>query len=136
MATETGIPAMQYLCDHVHLRSRDAVAAAAFYAETFGAREIKRVGYDPVQRVVIDLGGLTVYIEQATPDANPAVRMPSLGVEHIGLVTDDIEAAVADLTGRGVPLLMGITARGPGLRIAFFEGPDGAAIEILERKDA
>ncbi len=42
---------------------------------------------------------------------------------------------MTDLTGRGVPVRMGITQRGPGLRIAFFEGPDGALIEILERKD-
>jgi hypothetical protein len=30
----------------------------------------------------------------------------------------------------------GITERGQGLRIAFVEGPDGALIEILERKAA
>ncbi len=127
---------MQYRCDHVHLRSRDAIAAAAFYADTFGAREVKRVGTNPVERVVIDLGGLTVFIEQAPAEIRPAMETPCLGIEHIGLATDDIEAAVADLTGRGVPLKMGITPRGPGLRIAFFEGPDGALIEILERKGA
>ena len=127
---------MNYRCDHIHLRSRDAIAAAAFYAETFGAREVKRVGTDPVERVVIDLGGLAVFIEQAGDEANPAVTAPCLGIEHIGLVTADIEAALADLTARGVPLRMGITQRGPGLRIAFFEGPDGVLIEILERKDA
>jgi catechol 2,3-dioxygenase-like lactoylglutathione lyase family enzyme len=125
---------MNYRCDHVHLRSRDAITAAAFYRDTFGAREVKRVGADPVERVVIDLGGLTLFIEQVGDDVNPAVRTPCLGIEHIGLATDDIEAALDDLTARGVPLRMGITQRGPGLRIAFFEGPDGALIEILERK--
>ena len=37
---------------------------------------------------------------------------------------------------RGVTVRTGITARGPDLRIAFVEGPDGALIEILERKPA
>jgi catechol-2,3-dioxygenase len=54
--------AMIYRCDHVHLRSRDAVAAAAFYTAMFGARETGRVGGEPVQRVILDLGGLTVFI--------------------------------------------------------------------------
>ncbi|MCJ2049603.1 VOC family protein [Methylobacterium sp. J-070] len=124
---------MQYACDHVHLRSRDAVRAARFYIETFGAREVKRVGDDPVERVVLDLGGLALFIEQAPAEINAAAATPCLGIEHIGLRTADIEAAMADLTARGVPVRTGITARGPGLRIAFVEGPDGALIEILER---
>ena len=127
---------MQYTSDHLHLRSRDAVKAAGFYVETFGAREVKRVGDDPVQRVVLDLGGLTVFIEQAPAEIAPATPTPCLGIEHFGLRVADIEAAMADLTARGVPVKTGITARGPGLRIAFVEGPDGALIEILERSAA
>lgn len=127
---------MQYACDHVHLRSRDAVKAAAFYVETFGATEVKRVGVDPVQRMVLDLGGLTVFIEQAPVETAPAAQTPCLGIEHIGLRVADIDAAMADLAARGVPVRMGITERGPGLRIAFVEGPDGALIEILERRAA
>jgi catechol 2,3-dioxygenase-like lactoylglutathione lyase family enzyme len=127
---------MHYACDHVHLRSRDAVRAAGFYVETFGAEEVKRIGGDTVQRVVLDLGGLTVFIEQAPAETAPAGPTPCLGIEHIGLCVDDIEAAMADLAARGVPVRTGITERGPGLRIAFVEGPDGALIEILERKAA
>ncbi len=127
---------MQYACDHVHLRSRDAVRAGTFYVETFGAREVKRVGENPVQRVVLDLGGLTVFIEQAPAETAPASPTPCLGLEHLGLRVADIEAAMADLTARGVPVVTGITERAPGLRIAFVKGPDGALIEILERKSA
>lgn len=127
---------MQYTSDHLHLRSRDAVKAAGFYVETFGAREVKRVGDDPVQRLVLDLGGLTMFIEQAPDEIAPATPTPCLGIEHFGLRVADIEAAMADLTARGVPVKTGITARGPGLRIAFVEGPDGALIEILERSAA
>lgn len=127
---------MNYRFDHVHLRSRDAEAAAAFYVTMFGARETNRVGIDPLQRVVLDIGGLTLFIEQAPSETNPAGPTPCLGLEHFGFAVDDIEAALADLTGRGVELRMGITARSPGLRIAFVGGPDGALIEILERKRA
>lgn len=126
---------MNYACDHVHLRSRDALAAATFYVAMFSARETKRVGDDPVQRVVLDLGGLNVFIEQAPDEAHPAAATPCLGLEHLGLRVDDIEAAMADLTARGVRVRTAITARGPGLRVAFVEGPDGALIELLERRE-
>jgi catechol 2,3-dioxygenase-like lactoylglutathione lyase family enzyme len=125
---------MTFVCDHVHLRSRDAVAAAKFYVTMFGARETDRIGADPVQRVILDLGGLTVFIEQAPADAYPAAQTPCVGIEHIGLRVEDIETALDDLTSRGVRIRTGITARGPGLRIAFVEGPDGALIELLERR--
>ncbi|MCJ2026853.1 VOC family protein [Methylobacterium sp. J-067] len=125
---------MTYRCDHVHLRSRDAVAAAAFYTAMFGARETGRVGGEPVQRVILDLGGLTVFIEQATDDVHPAATTPCLGVEHIGLAVEDIEAAMADLKGRGVVFRTDIIQRGPALRIVFLDAPDGAIIELLERR--
>ncbi|GJE38453.1 VOC family protein [Methylobacterium persicinum] len=127
---------MTYLCDHLHLRSRDAVAAAAFYSTMFGARETGRVGENPVQRVILDLGGLTVFIEQAPADTHPAAATPCLGIEHVGLAVPNIEEALADLTARGVTVKTGITERGPGLRIAFVEGPDGALIELLERRSS
>ena len=124
---------MIYRYDHVHLRSRDPVAAAAFYVEMFGARETDRIGGDTVQRVILDLGGLTVFIEQAPEDAHPPLTTPCLGLEHIGLAVEDIEASVAELKGRGVSFRTDIIARGPTLRIAFLDGPDGAVIELLQR---
>ena len=56
------------------------------------------------------------------------------GIEHIGLRVEDIEATVADLAARGIPLVSGITDIRPGLRIAFFEGPDGVRIDVTERQ--
>ena len=126
---------MQYACDHVHLRSRDAVKAGAFYVETFGATEVERVGADPVQRMVLDLGGLTVFIEQAPADLAPPATAPHLGIEHIGLGVADIDATMADLRTRGVTVLVETKVMRPGLRVAFIDGPDGVRIEILERRD-
>ncbi len=125
---------MTYRCDHVHLRSRDPVSAATFYTSMFGARETGRVGNDPVQRIILDLGGLTIFIEQATADVHPPLTSPCLGIEHIGLAVEDIEAAMAELKGRGVAFRTEIIERGPGLRIAFLDAPDGAVIELLERR--
>ena len=125
---------MDFHIDHVHLRSPDAIAAAAFYVDILAAREIRREG-TPTSRVVLDLGGLTVFIEQAPADLAPPARAPHLGIEHIGLGVADIDATLADLRARGVTVLVETKVMRPGLRIAFIDGPDGVRIELLERRD-
>ncbi|KMO33301.1 glyoxalase [Methylobacterium variabile] len=124
---------MRYAYDHLHLRSRDALAAARFYVEVLGAQETGREGGETPSRIILDLGGVRVFIEQAPEGTGPAAVPPNLGIEHIGLRVEDIEATVADLAARGIPLVSGITDIRPGLRIAFFEGPDGVRIEVLQR---
>ncbi len=56
-------------------------------------------------------GGLAVFIEQATEEANLPLTTPCLGLEHIGLAVEDIEAAVAELKGKGVSFRTEIIAR-------------------------
>lgn len=123
---------MNVRIDHIHLRSRDAIAAARFYVDMFGARETGRVGDPQVSRVILDLAGLTIFIEHA-PDLPPGAKPQHLGLEHLGLTVENIETAVADLAARGIPLVSGITDLGPHLRIAFFDGPDNVRIELLQR---
>ena len=127
---------MAYRCDHIHLRSRDAVAAAAFYIETLGARELGRDGTPVISRVTIDLGGLRLFIEQAPETTSPAARPPHLGIEHIGLAVEDIDATMAELKARGARIVSGVTDVRPGLRVIFIDGPDGVRIELLQRSDA
>lgn len=127
---------MTFRCDHLHLRSRDAVAAAGFYVTMLRAREIRREGAPVVSRVVLDLGGLTVFIEQAPAEIGPPAQAPHLGIEHIGLGVADLDTALAALRARGVRVLVEAKTMRPGLRVAFLEGPDAVRIELLERRDA
>lgn len=128
-------PKTRYRCDHLHLRSRDAVNAASFYVSVLGARETGRDGAPSVSRVTLDLGGLTLFIEQAADGLADAAKPPHLGIEHIGLAVDDIEATYASLRHRDVVVVSGITDVRPGLRVIFIEGPDGVSIELLQRSD-
>lgn len=122
---------MQVQIDHIHLRSSDCLAAARFYIEMFAATETGRIGA-PVSRVMLDLAGLTLFIEQA-PQLPAGATPPHRGLEHIGLRVADIEAAVAALARAGFPLVSGVTELNPALRIAFLDGPDGVRIELLQR---
>ncbi len=123
-----------YRCDHLHLRSPDPAAAAAFYVEALGARETARVPVGDRLRVVLDLGGLTLFIEQVPADTARAPAAPFVGIEHIGLAVDDLDAALDAHRARGTRITAEAQQVRPGVRIAFLEGPDGVVLELLERR--
>jgi len=124
-----------YGIDHVHLRSADPIAAARFYVEAFGATETGRTEIRGALRIVLELGGLTLFIEAVPPTTPHPPAPPYLGLEHLGLRVDDLDAAAAALRGRSVRFLTEPREARPGTRFAFIEGPDGVRIELIERRD-
>lgn len=124
---------IEYKCDHVHLRSLDPEAAARFYIGMFGAKLVSRVEAGSVLRLTVDLGGLPLFIDRVPPGTHGPLPPPSLGVEHIGLIVTDLDAAARQLTERGAEFTLPPNSPRPGIRIAFVRAPDGAQIEILER---
>ena len=123
-----------YSFDHLHLRSPDPEAAAAFYVSAFDAEIKARMTPGGKLRVVLDLHGVPVFIEQVPPGTHAPPAPPFLGIEHIGLTVQDMDAAVADLAAKGVALLDGPREARPGVRIAFFAAPDGVQVELIERR--
>ncbi len=55
----------EFRYDHVHLRSPDPDATAAYYELMFGAKVIKTVMSNGVERTDMNLGGVMVFIAQA-----------------------------------------------------------------------
>ncbi len=123
--------------DHVHLRSPDPEATAQFYERMFGA-EVLRTVQQGKPRVDLDLGGLKVFIAQAATDdkIGAAPTSPYLGLDHIGLTVTGIDAAVAELKAKGAEFTMEPTTIRPNVRIAFLRGPQGVAIELVDRSAA
>lgn len=119
--------------DHIHLRSPDPEAAAAFYVEAFGASVVGRAAPGGPGRVVLALGGVTLFIEQPRAAAAGTPTVPSLGLEHIALAVVGFDAAIAELRAKGVPFAVEPHAPRPGIRIAFVQAPDGVQVEVLER---
>lgn len=126
--------AVTYTSDHVHLRSLDAEKAAAFYVAAMGAKEVTRMDVRGALRVILDLGGLRVFVEQVPEGTSRPPEPPFVGIEHIGLGVNDIDAAVADLKARGVNIVVEPREARPGVRICFLEGPDKVRIELIERR--
>jgi catechol 2,3-dioxygenase-like lactoylglutathione lyase family enzyme len=123
-----------YRFDHIHLRSPDPEAAAKVWTAAFGAEVKSRVMAGPWLRLVLDLAGVPLFLEQVPPETHAPPAPPFLGIEHIGLTVSDLDAAIADLMGKGVPVVSGPSSPRPGVRIAFFAMPDGVRVELIERK--
>lgn len=118
--------------DHIHLRSPDPEATAAFYERIFGAT----LKHAP-QRIDIDLGGQLIFVSPVNEDGTgQAPTAPYRGLEHIGLAVTGIDAVVAEMKAKGVTFTMEPTTIRPGVRIAFLRGPENVSIELLERSAA
>ena len=123
-----------YTWDHIHLRSPNPEATAAFYERMFGA-EVIRTMQEGKPRIDLKVGGADVFIAPVAPGdgVNAAPATPYQGLDHFGLKVTGIDAIVADLKKKGAHFTMEPTSIRPGVRIAFLRGPEGVSIELLER---
>lgn len=119
--------------DHLHLRSPDPRTAAQFYVDVFGARAAGEVMNGAALRMIVELAGLKLFIEEVPGDTPAPPTPPFVGYEHIGLTVTDIAAAMAEVKARGIPVVMDLKVLSPTLTIAFIEGPDKVRIELLQR---
>jgi lactoylglutathione lyase len=121
---------------HAMLPVRDLEAMLGFYCGLLGMREIRRIDF-PAERYSLVFIGY-----EAAPEA-PQVEFrhdweagsaaPATARDgHLGIGVRDIEAAVATLAARGVPIRRPPGAMRPGGRvIALVEDPEGNEVELL-----
>ena len=121
--------------DHIHLRSPNPEATAAFYERMFGAELIRSTMPDGKARIDMKIGGGDIFIAEVyTGDKVGAPpKTPYQGLDHFGLKVTGIDTIVADLKNKGAEFTMEPTDIRPGVRIAFLRGPEGVSIELLER---
>lgn len=126
---------MDFDFDHVHLVSGDVDAMVDYFERVFGA---SRLSYKPDFRggpfAFVGLGSMRVGIRGLrpgeTPDAVAPVRVQ--GLDHFGVVVDDLEKVAEQLRDRGAEFSVEPMAiEGSGRMIAFVRGPENIEIEIL-----
>jgi catechol 2,3-dioxygenase-like lactoylglutathione lyase family enzyme len=118
---------MTFRMNHVHLKTRDPDETARFYVDVLGAKIVSR---NPSGGYRIDLHGLSLNVSNFLAEQK---REQKLGMEHIAIDTDELDALVEKLNARGVRILEETTVSG-GRRVCFFEGPDGVQLEFIEMK--
>jgi lactoylglutathione lyase len=128
--------APNYTWDHIHLRSPDPEATAAWFERILGAQVI-RSSVEGKPRIDLKLGGANVFIMPVAPGdpVNPPPVTPYQGLDHFGLSVSGVDAVAAELKAKGAEFTMEPRTIRPGLRICFLRRPQGVSIELLERDE-
>jgi catechol 2,3-dioxygenase-like lactoylglutathione lyase family enzyme len=113
--------------DDVFFNVDDMAKSVAFYRDTLGIP----VKYESDDWVELDAGNVTIALRRF--GSGPEGR-PELGVGEgatIVFEVDDIEAAKAELDGKGVKLLGGVFNYG-AVKLAAFEDVNGNVLQIYQ----
>jgi lactoylglutathione lyase len=123
-----------YRWDHIHLRSPDPEATAAWFERILGAQVIRTMNQGR-PRIDLKLGGADIFIMPVAPSdkVNPPPVTPYQGLDHFGLHVNGIDAVAAALKQKGAEFTMEPRTIRPGVRVCFLRGPQGISIELLER---
>ncbi len=124
-----------YRYDHIHFRSEDPLAARAFWEETFGATVVRENLLGGAPSFTFDLNGMRFQVSGRAEGENPVKSgsEPRYGLDHFGLLVDDMDNATAELRAKGVEFICDPWEIRPGVKIAFVKGPDDVSIELAER---
>lgn len=128
---------MAYAINHVHIRSADPRASAAWYERHFGAKTLSEREVMPgTITISMDAGGpvrLNISSKpQGSSDERAVAELNRLGLEHFGFDVDDIDADIARLQAAGIRVVLPITEVAGGTRLAYIEGPDDVLIELVQ----
>ena len=124
---------MPYRFHHVHIICRDLEKMIAFFTETLQADLVRRQKFGTADGASLNLDGVTVNLRVAREDEqiDGDASRTSHGFDHIGVEVDDIDAVYGELAAKGYRF----TAPPrdiPGLRIAFFKGPEDITFELVQ----
>ena len=120
-----------YRHDHTHLTSQDSEKTVAFYTQVMGAEVINVREIGGLKLVDIDLGGIPVRISSNT-GADDAWQGLRYGLHHLGLIVNDMDEFTARLKSKGVEFVVEPVQSRPGVKMAFFKGPDNVLFEVVE----
>jgi len=131
--------------DHVGIAVRDLEQSAQFYESTFGLTVVSREtneaqGVREAMLVVADGPNGGSYVQLLAPLAEDTpvgkfLARNGEGVHHIGYGVDDVAAALADLSGKGVRLVDERPRHGSmGASIAFLhpKSVGGVLTELVQ----
>ncbi len=136
---------------HIGLCVADAERATGFYRDALGFREVSRLSASGAPSSTLlrleDVALEAIYLErdgvriELLHYAKPGHRgtdeprpMNQLGLTHLSLRVDDLEATVASLRARGARVLDDTRIELPKskTRAIFVTDPDGTLIELVE----
>jgi catechol 2,3-dioxygenase-like lactoylglutathione lyase family enzyme len=126
---------MAHQFDHIHIKSHDPRKTARWWADHFGAELLPEFTAGSALFAPVMIGGVKINISSPGPADAPHMGEGDAGVryglEHLGLLTDDLDADLARLREQGLHVYDQRDT--PGSRIAFVETPEGVRVELMQR---
>lgn len=109
----------------------DVEGAVGFYTKTLGLEVIERFPSEVGEDFVFMQAG-SVMVELMPQKAMDAAE----GVHHLSFRVESVDEACEELRSKGVRILAEPSDVGVGgIRLAFFEGPDGLRLQLFQRKE-
>lgn len=123
----------RFAFDHLHLRTRAPEELAAWFITYFEGVQKAVVDAKGKQRIILDVAGHDLFIEEVAEGTAAAPPAPYRGLEHLALQVKDLHGIVAELKAKGANVVMGPASPRPGVLMCFIEGPEGVQVELLQR---
>jgi methylmalonyl-CoA epimerase len=132
---------MKAVLDHIGIAVRDLPAALAFYRDALGlvVEASEEVATQRVRAHFVPVGEAQLELLEGTAGDSPIARYIEKrgpGLHHITLRVDDIEAALAQVKGRGVRLIDEQPRPGAEGALVAFIHPSSAHGVLVELKQA
>ena len=127
---------MQYSLEHIHLKAVDPEFTANWYVKAFQfeifSDRTTGAGARSIECKTVD--GILVRISGPRPgdDMEPGDSGIHYGLEHFGLIVQDLESELIRLENLGAPTLDGPLDIGNGRKVAFIKAPDNVRIELMQ----
>lgn len=132
--------------DHIHLLSRDAAEAAAWYERILGGRIVASYELRGAPQINVAVADMTVIIRGRRPGEEPAPA-PAMrdfgdyashnqwGTDHFGFTyLGDLRAYCEALRAKGAQFRVEPWEFTPGSLICYLAAPDGVSIELVQGK--
>lgn len=119
---------------HTRMRVDDIDRTIAFYRDVLGLEVMERHESPRGSKLAfLKAAGSEELIELCSfPSSGHVEVQPDL--VHVAFEVDDLDAMIADLARKGVPITDGPTTSSSGTRFAFIDAPERYEVELIERK--
>ncbi len=126
--------------DQIAIAVEDLDEALAFYERAFGLTAVsrERIEADGVEEAMLDVGGVSLQLLQATRDDSPVARFIARsgpGLHHLGFGVASVSAALDHLREHDVALIDQEPRTGGGGHTIAFVHPratGGVLVELVE----
>lgn len=115
---------------HVALVTQDLERSVSFYRDLLGFTEVERFFDEGEEAEVVFLSLGNTLLELLAPRKGEVSPPSSF---HLAFAVEEVEEVFAELVARGVPVVLDL-CESQGFHYAYFQGPMGEIIEIVERR--